>query len=74
VLITCKESNDNESNNCFIPSMITVFIQGEGARVIVASVRKGREGRRGGCLLVNLTSVTRKDYLLITILNKSQQY
>jgi hypothetical protein len=68
VLITCEESNDNESNSYFIPSMITVFIQGEGARVIVASVR---EGHRGGCLLVNLTSVTRKDYFLITILNKS---
>jgi hypothetical protein len=40
-------------------------------RVIVASAHKGREERRGGCLLVNPMLVTRKDYLLITILNKS---
>jgi hypothetical protein len=35
------ENEANELNSCFIPSMITVYIQAEGTRVIVASVRKG---------------------------------
>jgi hypothetical protein len=36
-----KSRMTNELNSCFIPSMITVYIQAEGTQVIVASVRKG---------------------------------
>jgi hypothetical protein len=40
-VLIVKSRMTNELNSCFIPSMIMVYIQAEGTRVIVASVRKG---------------------------------